>query len=530
MHLNIELRYTSSGLNFCEVFLFRRAVWACLCVVLGACQQKEEFMMFDMVFRVLKRVFVLPLFLIIGVVPAMADQVVPDDLIVNGESLCVGFDCVDGEVFGFNTVILKENNLRIFFDDTSATASYPANDWEIVVNDSSNGGSNYFLIQDATAGTRVFRLDAGAPSNSLYVDSAGDVGLGTSNPLTDLHIQDNDTPTIRLEQDGSFWPAYTWDIAGNESNFFVRDATAGTLPFRIKPGAPESSLMINSDGSIMLGEYDDCPGGIGTDLNGNLVCLTDPRPQVDGNSYNIATLQGEMEGVSWTGDGSTVGASAVGTGSTAVGDGASASTRDTAVGYMATVTADGSTAIGANTTIATENSVAIGADATVDAVGGTAVGQNASVAAGATGSVALGQDSEATEPNTVSVGSSTNQRRVTNVADGVDANDAVTVQQLQQSISLMEESTSYLEGKIDSLDERLDDVGAVSAAFSAMVPNYRAAGDTQLSLGLGNYSGSNALAAGVFHYVNDNILLNAGVSSSFNSDGTASRAGITIGF
>ena len=52
---------------------------------------------------------------------AMADQVIPDDLIVQG-SACVGLDCVNNESFGFDTIRLKENNTRIKFDDTSTLA------------------------------------------------------------------------------------------------------------------------------------------------------------------------------------------------------------------------------------------------------------------------------------------------------------------------------------------------------------------------------------------------------------------------
>ena len=49
---------------------------------------------------------------------APADEVIPDDLIVQGSN-CVGFDCVNNENFGFDTVRLKENNTRLKFDDTS---------------------------------------------------------------------------------------------------------------------------------------------------------------------------------------------------------------------------------------------------------------------------------------------------------------------------------------------------------------------------------------------------------------------------
>jgi hypothetical protein len=183
-----------------------------------------------------------------------ADFVHPEDVIIQG-SLCVGFDCVNGESFGFDTLRLKENNLRVHFDDTSSSASFPSNDWRIVVNDSSNGGGNYFAVEDSTAARQVFLVEAGAPASSLFVENTGDVGLGTSNPVSDLHIARGDTPTLRLEQNGSsgFTPQ-TWDIAGNEANFFIRDATSGSrLVFRIEPGAGTNALFVEDTNDIGLG-------------------------------------------------------------------------------------------------------------------------------------------------------------------------------------------------------------------------------------------------------------------------------------
>ncbi len=177
--------------------------------------------------------------------PAPRDQQILDDLIVDG-SACIGLDCVNGESFGFDTLRLKENNLRIHFHDTSTSASFPSNDWRIVINDSSNGGGNYFGIEDTTAARNPFRIEAGARSNALYVEADGDIGVGTPNPTVDLHILTGNTPTVRLDQDGSSgFTAQTWDLAGNEANFFIRDATNGsTLPFRIRPGAPSSAIDI----------------------------------------------------------------------------------------------------------------------------------------------------------------------------------------------------------------------------------------------------------------------------------------------
>lgn len=186
---------------------------------------------------------------------APQDIVHLDDVIIDG-SLCVGFDCVNGESFGFDTIRLKENNLRIKFQDTSSTASFPTNDWQITANDSANGGANKFSIDDIDSGRTPFTIEAGTRANALYVDDSGRVGLGTSTPAEDLHIWYGDTPTIRLHQSGSGWAPQTWDVAGNEANFFIRDVTNGSrLPFRIQPGAPSSSLCLMSDGKVGFGTW-----------------------------------------------------------------------------------------------------------------------------------------------------------------------------------------------------------------------------------------------------------------------------------
>jgi hypothetical protein len=120
------------------------------------------------------------------------DAVTADDLIVTG-SICVGFDCLtDGtEYFSFDTMKLKENNLRILFDDTSATAGFPANDWRLIANDSASGGANYFALEDATGAKIPLKVMGGAPANSLLVAANGNVGLGVAAPAERLHVDGN---------------------------------------------------------------------------------------------------------------------------------------------------------------------------------------------------------------------------------------------------------------------------------------------------------------------------------------------------
>jgi hypothetical protein len=185
---------------------------------------------------------------------AAADQVIPDDLIVQG-SACVGLDCVNNESFGFDTIRLKENNTRIKFDDTSTGAGFPNNDWQLTANESANGGLNKFSIENITTSTVPFTIVGAAPTNSLFVDDSGRLGLRTATPGLPIHISVGDTPAMRYEQtSASGFTAQTWDIGANEANFFVRDLTGGSrLPFRIRPGAPTSSIDISAAGHVGIG-------------------------------------------------------------------------------------------------------------------------------------------------------------------------------------------------------------------------------------------------------------------------------------
>jgi hypothetical protein len=182
------------------------------------------------------------------------DVVTADDAIIQG-SLCVGLDCVNNESFGFDTIRLKENNTRIKFDDTSTGTGFPNHDWQLTANDSASGGANKFSIEDITAATVPVTVTGSAPTNSIFVDSTGRLGLRTATPVLDIHVATSNTPAMRLEQNNSGgFTAQTWDVAGNEANFFVRDVTGGSrLPFRIRPGAPTSSIDIAASGKVGVG-------------------------------------------------------------------------------------------------------------------------------------------------------------------------------------------------------------------------------------------------------------------------------------
>lgn len=70
-----------------------------------------------------------------------------------------------------------------------------------------------------------------------------------------------------------------------------------------------------------------------------------------------------------------------------------------------------------------------------------------------------------------------------------------------------------MSNRIDSLDKRMDDVGASVAALAALKPlDFDADHKTTLAFGTGHYKGSNAMAAGIYYMPDENTLLGIGMS------------------
>jgi hypothetical protein len=192
-------------------------------------------------------------------IAARADQVVADDLIVQG-SVCIGLSCVNGEGFVAESLRLKGNINRIRVVDTSTTGSaFGYRDWIIDFNEDNGPGDFMSFADNGNAGEvyrRIMVLRAGAPSNSIYVDPLGRIGLGTATPAVKLHLVSGMDPQIRLEQLGTASrPPQTWNVFGNETGFFVMDFTNGELPLRIERFAPSDSLVVTASGRVAMGLF-----------------------------------------------------------------------------------------------------------------------------------------------------------------------------------------------------------------------------------------------------------------------------------
>ncbi|KAB1479493.1 YadA-like family protein [Veillonella seminalis] len=183
-----------------------------------------------------------------------------------------------------------------------------------------------------------------------------------------------------------------------------------------------------------------------------------------------------------------------------------------------TINGEGALATGKNSQAIGDYTSAYGTNAAATADNATAIGANSQ--ATAENSVALGANSVASEANTVSIGSVGNERRLTNVADGVNDTDAVNMRQL-----------NAVSNKVGEVQNEVKNVGALSAALSGLKPiQYDPAEPTQIMAALGTYRGHNAMALGVAHYVNDSTMFNAGLAYGNDDSKVMANAGVTWKF
>jgi len=265
--------------------------------------------------------------------------------------------------------------------------------------------------------------------------------------------------------------------------------------------------------------------GAGLDLNGQ---LTAPSYSILGGTYNnvgaaLAALNSQAVYVQTNSSGPA--ASATGLDASAIGSNASASGANSlAFGTNSQATQSGSIAVGFNASSTGTNAIAIGTGAVATGSIGVGAGATASnggaafgdgaVATGANSaalgtnasataanSVAIGSGSTNTVANTVSFGSTGNERRLTNVAAGVNATDALNVGQLQSTVSGIQTQYAGLQNQvIDNQREARRGIVAAVAVAPVLMPS--SAGKTTVAFNTGYYRGESGVGIGVSHRLN----------------------------
>lgn len=225
---------------------------------------------------------------------------------------------------------------------------------------------------------------------------------------------------------------------------------------------------------------------------------------------------------------------ATGTGAQATQAGAiaigmnSASTGKNAIAIGTGASATGSVAVGAGASAA-NGGAALGDGAVATATNATAVGPGAT--AKHANAVAVGSGSVTSAPNTVSVGSVGNERRITNVAAGVNQTDAVNMSQLSSIAGGFQSQIGSLQNQVNYNRSEARDgiaVALASGGSPALQPGRKFA----ISANVGTFEGASAFAAGVTALLTDTkqyaVVANGSVGVGFNTNTVGGRGGVSL--
>ena len=105
-------------------------------------------------------------------------------------------------------------------------------------------------------------------------------------------------------------------------------------------------------------------------------------------------------------------------------------------------------------------------------------------------------------------------KTITNVARGVNANDAVTVGQLNDVRTAMSNGDAATLNRANAYtDSRVSETTAQNAALAALHPlDFNKHDKLQIATGVGNYKNKTSVALGAFYQPNENVLLSVGAT------------------
>lgn len=115
-----------------------------------------------------------------------------------------------------------------------------------------------------------------------------------------------------------------------------------------------------------------------------------------------------------------------------------------------------------------------------------------------------------------------------NLGRSYQTGERVDLTPINNQMSSLQNQIDTNSQRINKLDNKLESGLATVSALTALHPNPRFTGKTEVSVGMGMYADNVAGAVGIFHHFNDRVMMN--VAASYGGDSQwAGSCGVTFG-
>ena len=414
-----------------------------------------------------------------------------DDNFILGNNVAIGTGIQNSVVLGNNSTVSSSNTVSV----GSATLKRK------IVN--VGDGEISATSTDAVTGKQLYSgdgIDTSAWKNKLGVGNTVDLTSYTKRDTSNLTASDVTTWQSKLDvtKKADYKDANDIDVdkcktklgvgSGTPVDAYTKTESDNKFVDKTSYNTDKSNFATKND----LGKFADASS-----------------TNIDVNKWRARLGVGSSSGT--TNTSTATGGLALGEGTTVTGE------YSTAVGYKNNVSGNHSGAFGDPNVVTGNGSYAFGNDNNIAGDNNFVLGNNVNIGSGIQNSVALGNNSTVSSSNEVSVGSATQQRKITNVADGdvsATSTDAVNGRQLYKAMQNSNDNLrNEVNEKIDDVKNEVNHVGSLSAALAGLHPmQYDPKAPTQVMAALGHYKNKQSVAVGLSYYFNDRFMMSAGVA------------------
>ncbi|WP_198361374.1 YadA-like family protein [Halomonas sp. N3-2A] len=446
---------------------------------------------------------------------ATADSVAFDNLAITGGPTLSGggIDMNSTSISNLADGVNAQDAVNLSQLQSSAAASrtevFAGTNVASVDQTSGADGQDIYIVNadgaSVSAGSGAVDVTAAAPDANNVTDYAVDLSQASKDSLT---LADSALQTVVTQIDGN--EVKTLDQNDNVANFISGDNIElsddnGAIEIATSPDLTADSLTINNGPTL---------NDNGIDMGGDTITnLGDPVNA--GDAVNLDYFDANRSRYYSINDGGTIGGNYNNDGATGLNAIAS--------GVNATASGEGAVALGFGANAPISDSLALGSGSVVDRAlapdSGFIPAGSATIEFNTTDKELLGA---------ISVGDGDSYRQITNVADGTQAQDAVTVRQLQGAVgSVIDSGTKYFRA-----NSTAPDAAAVGNDSIAVGPTTVTNGDNGIGMGNGAIVGQMA-PGGTAIGNNAEVMLSDGIAFGTNAlseaqQGIALGAGATV--